>query len=52
MNEQIAKALAAMAKLMPGGERIDESAGDFLISALSEYDSNQVLNSLHRCLKE
>lgn len=51
-NVEIAKALAVMAKLMPGGERIDEDSGDFLINALSDYDQEAVLKSLRRCFKE
>lgn len=51
-NEQIAKLLAVMAKMMPGGERIDETSADYLISILEEYDSKKVLDSLQRCFKE
>lgn len=51
-QKEIAKALAAMTKLMPGGERIDASAGDYLIKALSGYDQQAVLDSLNRCFRE
>lgn len=51
-QNEVAKMLAVMARLMPGGERIDETSADFLMLTLEEYQSGQVLAALKRCFKE
>jgi hypothetical protein len=49
---KIAQTVAAMSKLMPGGDRIDESSADFLLGLLSKYDTAKVQTALDRCFKE
>jgi hypothetical protein len=51
-NPSIPKLLGSMAKLMPGGERIDADTANFLNDRLSAYPSDKVYTALDRCFKE